>query len=348
MSANKFNSKEQDRIDEEAAEWFIKRDRGLSACELDGYRQWLKADARHRTRIQWHEKTWQRFSPIEEFDKNEDFGEKSTGPDVTRISHRFRRYAMAIGSFAAVLLIGLSFGGAMWFLNSGDDVEFEGRYVVNAYENRILPDGTILELNEGVRVKVQFTKIRRSVWLHQGEAYFRIAKELDRPFTVFAGSTNVRAVGTEFNVRFNREQVQVAVTEGRVNLSKAASVEPKKSQTPLFSREMDAGQVSTISMIANSAPPVIETVTYDRLSELLAWKPETLEFRSAPLGDVVMAFNKRNEIQIILADDELETMPVEATFRSDNVLAFARLLEVTFELRAERRSPNEIVLSLPH
>lgn len=348
MPYNNLNSPSDERIDQEAAEWFIKRDRGLSDDESMAYEAWLSADSRHKGRIQWHEQTWQRFSPIEEFDDMGGVETISNSSKAVTPPIWVKKYFRAVASVAAVFLVSLIVWGGINIANSRESVEFESRYVVSAYENRILADGSILELNKGARVKVRFTEASRSVWLHQGEAHFHVAKDPDRPFIVYAGTTQVRAVGTAFNVKRESELVQVVVTEGRINLSQSATVSINKKQAPLFSRAMDVGQVSTIKMDRDAELPVVETYSYDELTELLAWKPQTLEFTSTPLGDVVMAFNKRNDIQITLADDELETMPIEATFRSENVLAFARLLEVTFELQAERRSQNEIILSLPH
>lgn len=348
MSFDNTKSNVEDRIDREAAEWFIKRDHGLTPKEARDYAAWLNMDPRHPARLEWHEQTWRRFSVIEEFDEVETIEDVSDNFEKVESPRWFQRRFRIVASLAAVLLLGVLVWSGVRLTNSGEKIEFESRFVVGAYENRILADGSILELNQGARLKVRFTDSSRNVWLHAGEAHFHVAKDERRPFIVHAGDTRVRAVGTAFNVKRDPERVQVVVTEGRVHLSRSASASVKRPEAPLFSREMDVGQVSTVKMDSDAEAPVIETYTYDELSELLAWKPQTLEFNAAPLGDVVMAFNKRNDIQIVLADDELETMPIAATFRSDNVLAFTRLLEATFELRAERPSQNEIVLSRPH
>lgn len=345
MPSDRFKASAEEQIDKEAAEWFIKRDRGLNDEESKAYEGWLRGDGNRRARIDRHEKTWLRFCPIEEFDDE-------SMDDVERVeevasTNRFRELVRPLASLAAVLLFGLLVVGVVKLLDSGEGVEYEGRFVVTAYETRILMDGSILEMKEGARIKVRLTDMSRSVWLHDGEAHFYVAKDPKRPFFVYAGDTEVKAVGTAFNVRRDHDSVQVVVTEGRINFSKTAQGTKRDAQPKVFSQSMDAGQVTTVSFDRLVETPEVETFTYDQISELLPWRPETLEFRSAPLGDVVMAFNKRNDIQIILGDEELETMPIEATFRSDNVLAFARLLEMTFELQAERLSQNEIVLRQP-
>ena len=347
MSGENRIRRAEERIDKEAAEWLVRRDRGLSEREAREFKDWLDRDARHRMRFEFHEQTWERFSTLEEIEEVEEFeaqpvrvGKRGSKPD-------FKKLSRAILSLAAVLLLGLMVWVGIGLIDGKEQVEYEGRYVVDKYETRILSDGTILELNEGARAKVRLTDSFRRVWMHEGEAHFHVAKDELRPFVVYAGGTEVRAVGTAFNVRVDREGVHVIVTEGRIHFSNRASEEEPGDTALSFSEQLDAGQATSLRLGASNAIPFVETHTYDELTELLAWKPKTLEFSDAPLGDVVTAFNKRNTIQIVLAAEELETMPIEATFRSDNVLAFVRLLELTFDLKADRVAQDEIVLRMP-
>lgn len=335
------------QIDREAADWFVKRDGGLSGEDAKAFEVWLNSDSRCRIALKRHEQTWSRFEPIEEFE--ESIKDEASDFSISFPSKsRWSRYRKWVFSLAAVFAVGLSVFLAVRHIEPEPQMEFEGRFVADAYQTRILADGTILELNRGARIKVRLSDTARYVWLHEGEVHFHVAKDAARPFVVHAGSAKIKAVGTAFNVRLDADQIQVVVTEGRVNLSKVAP--PNTNfKNPVLSSQLDVGQISTLALKSlTDHPPFVETVSHDQFNRLLAWKPETLEFRSTPLGDVVTAFNKRNEIQIILADDELETMPIEATFRSNNILAFARLLELTFELEAERRGQNEIVIRKTH
>ncbi len=339
MSFDRQKHDGDEQIDQEVAEWVIKKDRGLSEGEDKALEEWLSGDPRRKARLELYQQTWNQFSPME---GSEDY------PFVEQLEERpnfFGRRSRAFASIAVALFLGLLVVGVTHFMGTGEPFEFEGRFAANAYETRILADGTILELNQGARIIVKLTDSYRQIWLRRGEAHFHVAKDVDRPFVVHAGETEVKVIGTSFNVLVEDQLVQVIVTEGRVNFSHSNPALKDGVDTPLFSEQMDVGQVSTFEMQTDNASPVVETYTSDQLADLLAWKPEVLEFTSNPLGDVVMAFNKRNRIQIILSDKKLETMPVEATFRADNVLAFVRLLEISFDLEAERTSENEIVLS---
>ena len=60
-----------------------------------------------------------------------------------------------------------------------------------------------------------------------------------------------------------------------------------------------------------------------------------LEFDDTPLIEVV-AFNRRNELQIEVLDEELEIMGVTGMLDTRNPEALLQLLELVFEVRVER------------
>jgi transmembrane sensor len=98
----------------------------------------------------------------------------------------------------------------------------------------------------------------------------------------------------------------------------------------------------TISLAADRtpvpSPPLVPiSVTAAEIARTLAWQPRLLEFSSAPLAQVVAEFNRHNTLQLSLADPDLASLPVIASFRSDNAEGFVRLLEATAGIRAERR-----------
>ncbi len=340
MPSNRQKPDGDEQIDKEAAEWAVKKDCGLSEREEKALEEWLSGDPRRKPRLEAHQQTLNLISTMEGF---EDY------PVVEELEERPTIFGMcplkAVASVAVAIFLGLLVVGVTHYMSTVEPIEFEGRFSADAYETRILADGTILELNEGARIVVKLSDSYRRIWLHRGEAHFHVAKDVDRPFVVHAGGTEVKAIGTSFNVLIEDQLVQVIVTEGRVNFSHRRRALKDGVETLMFSEQMDVGQVSTFEMRTGNSSPVVETYSSDQLADLLAWKPEILEFTSTPLGDVVRAFNKRNRIQIILSDRKLETTPIEATFRADNVLAFVRLLEISFDLEAERTSENEIALS---
>ncbi len=84
-----------------------------------------------------------------------------------------------------------------------------------------LPDGTQVWLNSGSQLNYPdgFTDTSRVVYL-RGEAFFEVAKDTGRPFSVIAGKVETVALGTAFNINAFDEAstTMVALTEGKVEV----------------------------------------------------------------------------------------------------------------------------------
>ncbi len=211
-------------------------------------------------------------------------------------------------------------------------------------EQRLLPDGSVIELNRGAIIAEAFDDRVRRVRLLQGEAHFQVIHDSERPFVVEAAGVAVRAVGTAFNVRLETTSVEVIVTEGRVRVNdvvhgESLLAEEPAGQSPLLS----AGQSARVELAPTLIPQVKE-VPPEELARRLAWKPHLLDFTNAPMPEIVAAFNRGNPVRLSLGDALLADMRLSATFRSDNVEGFVRLMESDFDLRVEWRGDQEIIL----
>src|SRR5258706_3413361 len=69
-------------------------------------------------------------------------------------------------------------------------------------------------MNTQSAVEVAMHPNVREVALTRGEAWFKVAHDVRRPFIVSAGRIRVRAVGTAFSVRRHDDGADVQVTEG--------------------------------------------------------------------------------------------------------------------------------------
>ena len=99
-----------------------------------------------------------------------------------------------------------------------------------------------------------------------------------------------------------------------------------------------------VSLAPHAEAPKIATLTSGEIERVLAWQHRMLDFTAAPLAEVVAEFNRRNAVQLVIVDPALAAMTISASFRSDNVDGFVRLVEVGFGVRAQRSSAGEIRL----
>ena len=217
----------------EAAQWFMELDRpDADPQRFIEWQQWMRADASHHTAYtvverQMHLKIKQvRLLPTAEEMAADDYDgavpieDWKVHPRTPRRSS-FVRYAIAAGIAALSLA-----GGRFWLYADYRAQHGTFSYQTTAGERREfkLAEGSHVTLDADSALDVQLTPERRTLQLKRGEAYFNVAKNARRPFTVRAGNAEVRAVGTAFNVRMSDDRTVVAVTEGKVEVTSDADL----------------------------------------------------------------------------------------------------------------------------
>lgn len=332
-------------VESAAAAWLVKHDRGFTAEEQDVFLQWLAANPAHRASFQRHCRMWSEFNALAQW-RPEHSAESN--PDLLARPRRapVLRWIMPALALAAAIVLGVYFAASTHFRNDGT-LMFEA----TAYRQETLPDGSVVDLNRGAHLLVQFSSAERRVVLVRGEAQFAVAKNPARPFVVRAGGVDVRAVGTAFNVKLAGPNLEVLVTEGTVHLSQpppsktapAAAATPATTASPVLAA-LTAGQRTVIPMAETIAAPVVVAASAKEVDQLLEWRPRLLDFDSTPLADVVEAFNRRNPTRLVIDDDSLRTLPIVASIRSDNVQGLVRQLEATMGVQVEHRANGEIGL----
>ena len=342
MNPEPTKPRSRDEIERTAAQWVLRRDRGLTATEQDELSQWLAADSRHGEALALQRWGWDELDRLAGL-------QTSLGavpnPDLfaPRAKARARRgwWLAATSSLAAaaavVLLITLRSPPAT--SENAPPPAAVSTALAAPCERLTLEDGSVVELNRGASVEVVYSATERRVRLVCGEANFTVAKNPERPFVVNAGGVDVRAVGTVFNVRLAREAVEVVVSEGRVKLER-----PPVDTVAREATVLSVGESAVVLLGASALGPQVTALAVPELAARLAWQPRLLDFTGAPLTDIVAEFNRRNPVQLAVDDATLGALRLSAAFRSDNVEGFVRLMESDFGMRAEWRSEREIVL----
>jgi len=100
--------------------------------------------------------------------------------------------------------------------------QFETKLITNTSRKNMTittEDNTVITLfpSSMVRYAVPFQQGRRDIYL-EGQANFKVAKDKNRPFTVYGGGLSTTALGTEFtvNTKHHGGRVSVKLFEGKV------------------------------------------------------------------------------------------------------------------------------------
>jgi len=335
-----------------AAEWFFRRDNGLTPEEERKFSDWLREDRRHAEAFAQIETTWGALVHVRD----------KIDPIILNLSpsRRSRRIL-----FWLPTSVGVAAAFAFAYLSWWCPAHFTGAAMteIGGLQSMALPDGSVVELNSDSAVSIEFDFGERRVRLERGEVCFRVAKNPSRPFVVEAGGVAVRAVGTAFNVRMESQGVDVLVTEGKVQVNDAISGESLLPAAPrnLVPALMKVGRIESglpvvaagerVSIaLAGAAPSrahAISSVSSSEIERRLAWQNKRVIFSDASLSEIVAEFNRYNRHKLVIADPPLAQRRFGGSFPACDYDSFVQLLEGTFGVVADRRS-QETVLRRSH
>lgn len=167
-----------------------------------------------------------------------------------------------------------------------------------------LPDGTKVWLNaeSSIEYPTAFVGNQRLVTL-KGEAYFDVAKDLNKPFFVRSKGQMVEVLGTEFNIKAYEEDQQTLTTllEGRVKLfvdnKENENYLNPNEQAKLIDNQVQVLQVNGINEVAwkNGFFRFNAATLYDVLKQLQRWYDLEIDFTDLPQHVKVHGFISRDK-----------------------------------------------------
>ncbi len=333
-------------IEQCAAEWLARRE--FNACTNEdeaALQAWLGADTGHRVAFLRLQAAWSESDRLQALAA----GWRQSGPPprgywTTPAGERIelapraatRRTRLPHVAAAAVLLITCTLAtGLGWrAYNRVDSAHLQT--ALGATGTLPLADGSQAILASDSRIDVRLSRKQRHIALEQGEAFFSVAKDPNRPFVVAAGGHDVVAVGTRFSVRRDGPDLRVVVTEGTVRLESRATGSAARPASLL-----PAGSIA----IVHGEDVLLRSVALEDAERLLDWRQGLLAFRDTTLAEAAAEFNRYNARKLVIGDAEAGALRIGGSFRADNATAFVRLLEQGFPVRAEDRGDRIVLRS---
>ena len=237
---------------------------------------------------------------------------------------------------AAAVLLSFILGAAVYHLLSS--LQQINRPAIAVASNRVivplgsisqveLPDGSLVTLNAGSKMHYHttFGKDSREVWL-EGEGYFKVVKNTDIPFVVRAKEVAIKALGTEFNVKAypDEKMVQTTLVKGLVSIQQKASSDSKefmlkpKQTVTIYEYDADTNVAEVISepvkkeaatQHADTREPTVELKNEVKTELYTSWKDSRWVIESESLEKLAMKLQRRFDVQIVIADNELKQYP---------------------------------------
>lgn len=164
----------------------------------------------------------------------------------------------------------------------------------------VLSDGSKVWLNSGSRLIYApiFNKKNREVYL-EGEGYFEVSKDKNRPFLVHTDRFKIKVLGTKFNVQaFHDEQeYNTTLVEGKISLTK---------NSKFFSKEkiIDPGQKATLNNQEE-----FEIRELESTDNVIAWIYGYLTFEQEDLISLAKRISRYYNVTI-----EVQTQEINSEF----------------------------------
>ncbi|WP_288132600.1 FecR domain-containing protein [Microbulbifer sp.] len=322
----------QDRsIRERAADWLARQQGGaMSAAESDLLEQWLQADPRHRQAFV----QCQHLSQMTDFLRDDP--DLNAGlPEIRKSAEqrfRMRGRLRWLGAVAATLLVAMA-------VVLGRDYYAIEYYQTGIGDQRVvhLEDGSTLMLNTDSRVGVRYRRDQRALFLERGEAFFMVAKNPSRPFVVNVQGSQVRALGTAFNVALRAEKVRVAVTQGVV----AVESEDMQGRSRQLAKMLPGQGVR----YAANRPQDNSGVIPINLEKVTAWQTHRIYFDNERLEDAIAEYNRYTTRKMVLVGDALADQRISGVFNIGDADGLAFALEQSFGARINKNDRRILVLA---
>ena len=255
-------------------------------------------------------------------------------------------------TFFSLGFIILATGGIYLFTQKNDTkvpAEPAISSVVTKNGNRtkiVLPDGSQVWLNAGSNLDYNnsvFNKDLREVTLN-GEAYFDVTKNADKPFIIHTKKMDVKVIGTVFNVRsYNDEKTaEASLINGSIEVTlkdrKDQKIVLKPNEKISIATEgaeaaLSKPEKTTAVKNSRSIPQILvkelkPSIRYDNIITEIAWTQNKLFFEDESLENIAPMMERWFGKKVVIANTSLKNLHYYGNFENetmDEVLSYLKL-----------------------
>ncbi len=194
----------------------------------------------------------------------------------------------------------------------------------------LLPDSSEIILNAASQIGFEesFGADHRHLNL-DGEAYFLVQKE-SLPFTITAGSSTIRVIGTTFNVQSRDENVHVGVKEGVVEFSKSTASADS-------SVRLHKGEQSWCT--EGSLPVAVTQINTEIFPD---WLYQKLSCKQTPFAEICRELERRFNTSIIIKDEQIKSVHISGLFEAQELDTLLKTICVL--LKKEYRYEKDTII----
>lgn len=179
-----------------------------------------------------------------------------------------------------------------------------------------LSDGTHIYLGPGSSLSFpeKFSGSKREVKL-DGEAYFEVTKNKEKPFIIYSRNIRTQVLGTTFKVSaFKDSPVLVSVTSGRVRVDRISGDQVQELATLYPGEQVSYNQQSQVRK------------SNFNIENIKNWKTGQLSFDGTPLSELTNQISRWYNVPITIRTESLKQIPITVTL--DGNMPLYKFLDV--------------------
>jgi transmembrane sensor len=251
------------------------------------------------------------------------FAEETTGQQDTKRQEGFRMQKHWMKFAAAFFAVAISL--SVYYSN----LFSSGLTIV---ENRkgeksilYLPDGTKVWLNAESRISYpesfENTAVREVAL--QGEAFFDVMENKEKPFIVKTSQLQVKVLGTSFNVRSyeNQQTIETTLVHGSVMIELNEKASAVRTEEPILLKENERAIYSTVSKKMSLQAVKAESET--------SWRVGKLTFVNKPFYEIEEELERWYGVEIHLEEESSASCRFSTTIENEPINKILELFKTT-------------------
>lgn len=305
---------------------------------------WLAEDATHRQLLKEYKEIWDvssEFKRTEDFDVELDWAVLQSRMEsehnertfkVHKSKNIFSLYSnwSVFARVAAIVLIAVTIGvyTNQKYINEVPEVKPILREISMSRGQRgslTLSDGTKVLINSDSKITLPpvFKSDIREVYL-EGEAFFEVAKNPNKPFVIHTRGAIVQVLGTSFAIKSfpEDEEVQMVVEEGVV------SFRAEK-------QSIDEGVILTAGKVGHLDLEEKTIVTEDAkdLDAYLSWREGYLTFQNTSMKEVKKQLERKYDIEVSFTSESINQLQLTAELKSRSLTYVLETISMSLGLK---------------
>ncbi|MBS1751516.1 MAG: FecR family protein [Bacteroidetes bacterium] len=223
-----------------------------------------------------------------------------------------------------------------------------------SHSNIVLPDGShvVLNGNSTLTYDKYFDKEFREVQLN-GEAYFDVTKNPDRPFIIHTQQMDIKVLGTAFNVKSysNDNRSETSLIRGSIEITLKSDPLKKIKLKPTDKLIIDKN-LATLTGTFHSPAVADLGVHLKKINYLPAdntiietsWVDDRLIFRDTPFAEIALEMERRFGISILFKSETAKQFRFDGNFKNETVEQVLNALQLANHFSYQKLN-NTIIIT---